>query len=349
MKLENNAVMDTLPDHGRCPAVSVVMAVRNEQRCLRDAVANVLGQDYPGEVEVVIAVAPSRDHTAEIAAELAAADDRVRVVANPTGRTPAGLNAAVGAARHEIVVRVDGHSMLPADYVRIAVRIMLDTGADNVGGVMAPEGVTPFEQAVARAMRSPLGVGRTPHRTGAPAGPAESVYLGVFRRAALQRVGGFDETYVRGQDWELNYRLRETGGLIYFSPELEVAYRPRASVRALARQYFHTGRWRRVIVRNHRDTVTARFLAPPAALAGVVAGSVVAALGRPVGLIAPAGYAAALVVGAAVTGRGLPFAAKARLPLVYATMHSAWALGFVTSPPRLAAPMTEQTHLVEAA
>jgi succinoglycan biosynthesis protein ExoA len=341
--------METSPDLGPCPAVSVVMAVCNEERCLRDAVADALGQDYQGGIEVVAAVGPSRDRTAQIAAELAAGDGRVRVVANPTGRTPAGLNAAIAAARHEVIVRVDGHSMLPAGYVRTAVEIMLATGADNVGGVMAPEGVTPFQQAVACAMRSPLGVGRTPYRTGAPAGPAESVYLGVFRRAALHRIGGFDETYVRGQDWELNYRLRATGGLVWFSPELEVAYRPRATLRALARQYFLTGRWRRVIVRQHRDTVTARYLAPPAALLGVLAGTTATALGRPVGLAAPAGYAAALVVGAAATGRGLPLAARIRLPLVYGTMHAAWALGFITSPARLAAPWTQPTQLVEAA
>jgi succinoglycan biosynthesis protein ExoA len=217
----------------------------------------------------------------------------------------------------------------------VAVDLLFSTGADNVGGVMAPEGVAPFQQAVARAMRTPLGVGSTPFRTGAAAGPAPSVYLGVFRRSALERVGGYDETYLRGQDWELNFRIRKTGGVVYFSPELEVAYRPRADLRSLAVQQFQTGRWRRVIMRQHRETATLRYIAPPAMVVAVLAGAAVAAIGRPIGLLVPASYAAAVVAGAVATGRGLPLAARLWLPVVYATMHCAWGLGFLTSPARV--------------
>lgn len=329
--------MDTSSGPALRPPVSVVLAVRDEERSLADAVAHVLAQDYQGELEVVVAVGPSADGTERIAAELAERDSRVRTVANPSGRTPAGLNAAIAAARHPVVVRVDGHSMLPAHYVRLAVHLLEQTGADNVGGVMAPEGVTPFQQAVARAMCSPLGVGSTPFRTGAPAGPVPSVYLGVFQRSALERVGGFDETYLRGQDWELNHRIRKTGGIVYFSPDLAVAYRPRADLRSLATQYFQTGRWRRAITRAHRETATARYLAPPALVVALVAGTVVAGVGQPLGLAVPTAYAAALVIGSIVTGRGLPPAAQLRLPVVYATMHTAWGVGFLTSRAGLAA------------
>lgn len=326
--------MDTSPEAARQLPVSVVLVVRNEAQCLGDVVNHVLAQDYTGELEVVLAVGPSTDGTERIAAELAERDSRVQTVANPSGRTAAGLNAAIAAARHGVIVRVDGHSVLPPHYVRVAVDVLLGTGADNVGGVMAPEGVSPFEQAVARAMRTPLGVGRTPFRTGAAAGPAPSVYLGVFRRSAVERVGGYDESYVRGQDWELNYRIRKAGGLVYFSPDLEVTYRPRADLRSLAVQFFQTGRWRRVIAHQHRDTATLRFLAPPALVLALVAGTAVALTGRTIALGVPGAYLAVVGVGAAVTGRGLPVAARLWLPVVYATMHTAWGLGFLMSPAR---------------
>jgi hypothetical protein len=314
------------------PPVSVVMAVLDEERHLAEAVAATLDQDYPADLEVVIALGPSRDGTDAIADELAARDPRVRVVRNPSGRTPVGLNRAVEAAKHPVVARVDGHSLLPAGYLRTAVELLERVGADNVGGVMAAEGQTPFEQAVAKAMTTRLGVGPAVFHHGGEAGPAETVYLGVFRRDTLLRLGGYDETYVRAQDWELNYRIRRSGGLVYFSPDLRVTYRPRGNARALARQYFHSGRWRRDLVRRYPASANLRYLTPPAVLITVTAGLLAAVLGRRIGLAAPVGYVASVLAGAAVTGRSLPPEAQVRLPFVYMTMHGAWAAGFLAGP-----------------
>jgi succinoglycan biosynthesis protein ExoA len=320
--------------------VSIVLCVLNEQRHLAQAVAHALDQDHVGPLELVVALGPSRDRTDEIVAELAAADPRIRSVRNPdpAGSTPAGLNAALAATRHPVVVRIDGHSLLPREYIRIAVETMRETGADNVGGIMAAEGVSAFEQAVARAMTSRLGVGNASFHTGGEAGEADTVYLGVFRRSALERVGGYDETFLRAQDWEMNLRIRRTGGLVWFQPQLKVAYRPRSTVRTLGRQYFHYGRWRRVVMRRHEGTVNFRYLAPPIALGGVVLGLGLVAAGIWVGAVLPVGYAAAVTVGSAIEGRGLPPRAWAQLPLVTATMHLSWGAGFLSSPRRLAAP-----------
>ena len=214
--------------------------------------------------------------TDEIAAELAAADDRVRLVANPTGATGAGLNRRVAAAQHDVVVRLDGHALVPDDYVRVAVETLQRTGADNVGGVMAAEGVTDFQRAVAAAMTSPIGVGQASFHVGGEEGPALTVYLGVFRREVLERLGGYDETFLRAQDWELNHRIRESGGVVWFTPAAAPCPTGRGpTCAALARQYRDYGRWRRVVMREHEGTASLRYLAPPAAVVAVTAGTVV--------------------------------------------------------------------------
>lgn len=326
------------PAEGSAPGVSIVVPVLNEARHLRDAVARLLQQEYAGPLEVVLALGPSTDDTDEIAAQVAAGDPRVTLVANPTGRTPSGLNAAIGAAAHDIIVRVDAHAFVPLDYVAVAVETLERTGADNVGGIMAAEGETPFEDAVARAMTSKLGVGSASFHVGGEEGPAPTVYLGAFRREALERVGGYDETMIRAQDWEMNHRIIETGGLVWFTPSMRVTYRPRPTVKALARQYFEYGRWRREVTRRYPETVSLRYLAAPAAVAGVAVGTAagLASLVGPrwlaAGWLAPAGYAALVVGGSAVIGRGLEPAAAVRLPLVLATMHGSWGVGFLTSP-----------------
>jgi glycosyltransferase involved in cell wall biosynthesis len=313
------------------------MPVLNEERHLRGSVRHILAQDYPGELEVVIALGPSTDRTDEIAAELTSADPRVRTVPNPTGRTPAGLNAAIRASRHPVVVRVDGHGMLSPGYVATAVRLLAETGAANVGGIMHAEGENDWERAVAAAMTSRIGVGNAAFHTGGTAGPAETVYLGVYRREGLERHGGYNEEFVRAQDWELNFRIRRDGGLIWFSPELLVSYRPRPSVRALAKQYRNYGRWRHVVARYHSGSINPRYLAPPAALAGMVAGILAGVTLTPWALLLPGGYLAAITAGSVPAGAGLPLAARVRIPLALATMHLCWGWGFLTSPRKLAA------------
>jgi glycosyltransferase involved in cell wall biosynthesis len=320
------------------PAVSVIMPVLNEERHLAAAVTHVLEQDYPGELELVIALGPSSDRTGEIARDLAEGDARVRLVDNPVGRTPNGLNAAIKASRHDIVVRVDGHGLLSEGYIRRAVEVLRETGAANVGGIMQAAGETDFERAVARAMTSPLGIGSAAFHVGGDAGPADTVYLGTFRRDVLDRLGGYDEHFVRAQDWELNYRIRRAGELIWFRPDLKVTYRPRPNLRALASQFFRSGQWRREVVRHYPETANLRYLAPPAVVVAVALGTVsgVASLvGAPgwlkLGWLLPGGYAAGVVVAGLAEGRGLPVKVRAWLPAVIATMHLSWGTGFLTS------------------
>ena len=331
--------------------VSVIMPVLNEERHLSESVTGILSQDWDGPLEIVLALGPSTDRTDEVARRLQALDDRIVLVGNPSGRTPSALNAAIAAARYQVVIRVDGHAVLPADYVSTAVETLARTGADNVGGIMDAQGTTEFERAVAAAMTSRLGVGSAAFHTGGTEGPAETVYLGAFRHEALDEVGGYDETFLRAQDWEMNHRLLEAGRRVWFNPALRVLYRPRASVSALASQYFQYGRWRREVMRRHPQTASRasalRYLAPPltvVAVSGGTAAGLVAALGGPRvlrwGWAAPAGYAALIAAGSAVVGRDLDAAARARLPLVFATMHGAWGVGFLSSPPDLRDPTT---------
>jgi succinoglycan biosynthesis protein ExoA len=308
------------------PSVSVVMPVRDEAEQLEAAVAAVLAQEYPGRVQVCLAVAPSRDGTERIARRLAERHDGVAVVDNPAGSTPAGLNAAIGATTGEVIVRVDGHAELSPGYIRRAVETMRRTGAVNVGGIQRAEGVTDFERAVAAAMTSRFGTGDATFHYGGDEGPTDTVYLGVFERVALEAAGGFDDTLARNQDYELNIRLRRAGGTVWFDPALWARYRPRGSLRSVARQYLEYGRWKREVVRRHPSSLRWRQAAPPALVVAVL-GSLAAAVVRRGALAVPAAYAAIVVAAAAVAGRSPR--EVARLAVIFPTMHLSWGAGFL--------------------
>jgi glycosyltransferase involved in cell wall biosynthesis len=316
------------------PAVSVVLPVLNEELHLANAVNSILSQDYAGTLEIILALGPSRDKTDQIAEQLAASDSRITLVKNPSGKTAAGLNAAINQSKNPVIVRVDAHAELQRNYISLAVEVMKTSGAVNVGGIMGAEGKSRFEKTVAAAMRSPLGVGASRFHTGGEADYVDTVYLGVFIRSAVIAVGGFDERFIRAQDWELNYRLRQAGGKIFFDPRLHVTYRPRSSVRSLAKQYFEYGRWRRVVSRRHQGTINYRYLAPPFALAGTAISIALALILNPIFIIPAAIYGIFLTVASLITGNAI--SEKLLLPIVLFTMQMSWGLGFLTSPKTLA-------------
>ena len=312
----------------RWPTVSVVIPVLNEEQHLRDAVEAILRQDYPGTFDVCLALGPSRDHTDDVAHELTRRFANVRTVPNPTGATPAGLNAAIRATTGEVVVRVDGHAVLPDGYITRAVQTLERTGAVNVGGVQLAEGTTPFENAVALAMASPFGMGGARYHTVGAEGPVDTVYLGVFRRSAIESVGLFDESLIRNQDYELNIRLRASGGVVWFDPRLAVAYRPRPTFARLARQYFEYGAWKRAVVRMHPGSLRLRQIVAPLALAAMVVALVVSPW-LPIALVVPGMYAVAVFAAAIVTGARHGFGSVLRLLGVFPTLHMSWGAGFL--------------------
>ena len=318
--------------------ISVILPVLNEEKYLEDAVNAILAQRYTGKIEVILAVAPSDDRTLEIAQRLLMNDPRVVIVENPSGRTAAGLNRAIAASQYSIIVRVDGHANIPNNYCELVSEILETTGAVNVGGVMAAEGVSLFEKSVARAMRSPLGVGASRFHTGGEAGEVDTVYLGAFRKEALLAVGGFDERFTRAQDWELNFRLRQAGGVVYFDPRLVVTYRPRSTVKTLAKQYFEYGRWRRVVSRRHQGTINYRYLAPPFTVAATMLSLILGWLVSPFLFIPALVYAVFILIASVVIGKSV--GEFLCLPTILLTMHISWGLGFLTSPKSLAPDVT---------
>lgn len=327
------------------PGVSVIVPARNAGATLPAALDSILAQDYPGPVEIIVADGSDGPATADLLREHY---PQVRRIDNPDRGIAAGLNRALAVARHPVVQRCDAHAALPPGYIARAVEVLLRTGAANVGGRVNPVGTTPFERAVALATTCRLGAGNARYRVGGPAGPVDTVFPGTFRRAALEAAGSFDETLLRNEDYEMNWRLREAGGTVWFAPDLAADYRPRASFTELARQYCGYGRWKRAMLRRHPRSLRARQLAPPLLLLALVLSALLAAAGGLLaagwpapgaeapghGLLALAGlapgaWAAGLVGASAIAGFRRREPAAVLMPAVLATIHLAWAAGFL--------------------
>jgi hypothetical protein len=225
--------------------VAAVMVVRNEpvDRVRRAIDSLALQNDIAG-IEVVIA-APAAEHPALRAITATGAVDVIVVVDNPTGDRSTGLNLAIAATDAEFVVRLDARTLLPRDYVsRCVGRLERDHSVGVVGGVQWPEPSSraPVARATARALRNRWLLGNPAYRRPGAGGPVDTVYLGVFRRGDLLRLGGFDARLLANEDFDLCARYRASGRRVWLEHDTVVGYEARPGLLALFGQYHAFGR-----------------------------------------------------------------------------------------------------------
>jgi succinoglycan biosynthesis protein ExoA len=315
------------------PFVSLLMPVRNEASFIERSLGAVLAQDYPGDrIEVIVADGLSTDRTREIIEALAEQHPNLHLIDNPGKIVSTGLNAALHVARGEIIIRVDGHTVIASDYCRQCVEALRQTGADNVGGRMTAVSEGVFGRAVALATSSRFGIGDARFHYSDRAEQVDTVYLGAWPRDAFQRVGMFDEKMVRNQDDEFNYRVRAAGGKILLDPRIKSLYYNRATPLSLWRQYFQYGYWKVRVLQKHPRQMSSRQFVPPLFLMTLFLLSLTAPF-----LMMGRSLLAAIVITYSVLSFGASILAARRsdwhllplFPVAFAIIHFAYGSGFL--------------------
>ncbi len=315
--------------------VSVLIPVRNEAAHLRAVVAAMQAQEFDGSYELVFVDGGSEDGSRAILDEVAAADPRVRVLDNPARRTPHALNLALRAARGRVIARMDAHARYPPDYLALGVERLRRGDVDLVTGPALAEGEGRWSRRVALALSTRLGTGGADFRHSADEEfEVDSGFAGLWRRETLERLGGWDEGWVNDQDFELAARIRKGGGRIVCVPAMAAGYFPRDSLRALAEQYHRYGFYRVKTSLRHPESLRRSHMVPPALVLTALAA---AAAPRPLRRVARGGVAAYGAAVLAASARS-PLADAAALPLVFATMHLSWGVGFLRGCATLGVP-----------
>ncbi len=323
-------------------SVSVVIPCRNEFRYIRSCLDSVFRQELDGaDMEVLVADGMSEDGTRLILHEFEGRFPALRVIDNPGKIVSTGLNWAIREATGEIIIRMDAHSEYAPDYVRSCLEVLNETNADNVGGPARTRAEGYLAQAIAHAYHTRFACGGAKFHDPQCEGPVDTVPYGCWRKSTLERIGLFDEKLVRGQDDELNRRIASSGGTVWQSPQIISWYRPRASLPGLFRQYLQYGFWKVAVCRKHRCLASVRSLVPGLSLlVGIVLllGAAAAGLHESIwwrntfltawfalaGLYIVASFASAFLVAIRNGWLFLPV-----MPLVFATYHLSYALGFL--------------------
>ncbi len=319
------------PGSTTLPLISVVIPALNEERHVADCLRSVIAQTYPHDrLEVLVADGGSTDRTRAIVAEFSARHPFIRLIDNPGRIQACGLNRAIEASQGSLIARLDAHAAWRPEHLARCVALLEATGADNVGGTMEVLGDNPLAEAVGCATASPFGVGGARYRYATREQEVDTVWLGCMRRSALDRAGLYDESLAVHEDYELNHRIRATGGRIVFSPDLPATYWARDSWAALARQFFRYGRAKATVARRTPAVMRPHHMVPPLAVAAapLVVLAAFGERGRGAAIGAGAAYAGACVAAGLVAGRGRSASVRARIPLVFPVLHAAWGAGF---------------------
>lgn len=324
--------------------ISVIIPCRNERRHIGEFLDSLLAQDLEAgwQIEILVADGFSDDGTRAFLRQYSEKTSAVRVIDNPGRIVSTGLNAAIGAATGDVIIRMDAHTTYARDYIRECVRALQDSGADNVGGPWVAEGQGPIGKAIAAAFRSPFCTGGGKAHDANYEGDVDTVYLGCWARSIFGRIGLFDPELVRNQDDEFNFRLRRLGGRIWQSPRIKSSYTPRASLVALFRQYLQYGFWKVAVIRKHRALASWRHAVPALFVSSILLSLALIGLAAALGMSAvavaiSAALAAALsvyflasVASALLFARSLNWRTLLILPGVIAVYHMAYGLGFLT-------------------
>ncbi len=322
------------------PVVSIIIPCYNEQKTIGDLLAAIYAQTYPrADMEVVVADGLSGDRTREQIRifERSHADLCLKVVDNPQRAIPAALNRALEAAQGKYIIRLDAHSVPQPDYVERCVAALEAGKGANVGGVwdIRPGGTGWMARAIAAAAAHPLGIGDARYRYTSRSGPVDTVPFGAYRRDLVAQIGAYDETLLTNEDYELNTRIRQSGGVIWLDPAIRSVYFARPTLAALARQYARYGFWKLRMLRRYPRSLRWRQAIPPLFVLSLIL-LALAAVFFPLARLGLAGelilYFTVLVVAgvhAAVLRRDAALAIG--LPLGIATMHLAWGAGFLWS------------------
>jgi succinoglycan biosynthesis protein ExoA len=316
------------------PMISVVIPERDAERSIGACLDAILGQDYPADrVEILVVDGASRDRSRALVEGYQERHPRIRLLSNPVGSIPAGLNVGIRAAHGDVIARVDARTLLDPDYLRLGIDLLRRSGASNVGGPV--RAVTPdyWARVLALATQSRFGMGGAAVRYGeGERREVDTVYLGMYPRSILDTVGLYDEEMLRDQDDELNYRVRARGGRILMSPNLRTRYLNSSSIRRFASQNFLYGYWKVRVCQKHPMMASWRHLVAPGFVASLVAGTLLAFTG-----MIPAaplyGLASAYAVGAVgatcALGRRAGWRYAPALPGTFALLHLSWGLGFL--------------------
>ena len=315
------------------PPISVLIPTFNEENFIKECLFSLVNGNYPTNLlEIIVIDGGSNDNTVEYIKTLSKSHTFIKCLHNPKKIVPSSMNIGLKKAKNDIVIRADAHALYDENYLVQSVLTLLEENCASVGGVITPIAKTVTGKAIAVATTSKFGIGNAKYRYAKKRQSVDTVFAGCWKKQNVEKIGGFNENWVRNQDYELNCRLRAEIGKIILNPNIKCQYYCRETIPSLFKQYFSYGFWRFYTFRQHPSSFTVRQAAPLLLLLGLIVSTLLCLYSVKLGLVIPATYVCANIIASlqlSLKNKNLKLLGL--LPIIFMTLHLSWALGFTKS------------------
>lgn len=314
------------------PVVSIVIPVYNEENYIAKCLDSIISQDYDKNLlEVLLVDGNSNDKTAHIIKDYTAKHNYIKLLKNEKRTIQHGSNIGIKNAKGEYIVRMDAHAEYANDYVSKSIEYIQKTGAMNVGGPTVVRGKTPVQKVIASSYTSPFALGSNTYYKEDYEGYSNSVSWGTFKREDLLKIGLYDERLVKTDDDDLNFRINQSGGKVFITPQIKSVYYPRDTYLGLFKQYFSYGMWKVAVIKKHKKPSRIVHLIPMLFVLFLCLGLILSLIFKPLSVLYLAVILLYLVLNAyfSFTKKNLKgILSKLRLFWVHIVLHVSYGLGF---------------------
>lgn len=325
-----------MEDETRKPFVSALIVTRNEQAFIERALMSLINQTYPKDCyEIIIADGESTDDTLKIVKRLAQKYKTdtfdIRVVNNSKHILAAGWNLGIKNAKGEYVVRIDAHSEAADNFIEKNVKTICSVpDVICVGGKLTTKSLDNDNDIISKVLSSSFGVGNSSFRVSECSCYADTAVYGLYKKNVFDKVGFFNEQYIRNQDIELHSRMRAVGGKFYFNPEINCIYYSRNTVKKMAKQAFGNGKWNMVLLKYQNSALRLRHLVPFAFIIYLIVSAILGFHIRFFWIQEIAVLILHLILGTVAASRKTNRIAEIlKMPFLFLLLHISYGLGYL--------------------
>jgi len=317
----------------KLPFVSIVIPMLNEIGAIDRCINSILNQDYDKSlIEIVVVDGGSTDGSREKVLELSATHSKIRLFDNPKRKTPISLNVGIKNSGGDVVIILGAHTVIKDDFVSQNIHFMALKNVKCAGGTQINVGDTYTQKAIGYAMGHPFGLASAPYRFVKSEKFVDTVVYAAYKKELFDEVGYFDEELFISEDAELNWRIRQAGHKIFYTPKIISYYYPRNTLKKLIIQLFRYGILRVNVIKKHFDAIKlVHLISPLFVLTSVFTGIF--------GFIWPAFFKILtglwLIYLFFVLGSSLSISIKkgfkylVSLPIIFISIHISWGIGFL--------------------